>query len=99
MINFNDYKFIKKSKSELTVDEIMQNIYRKWFNGQGYATVYYLGAISQLRAMVKNMKDSTSFTKKDLLMIIASMKIYPDMPDEIKNLADDILEEFDYKEN
>jgi hypothetical protein len=99
MIKLSDYEFIKRPKSDLATDEIMSNIYRKWWDEQGYTTVYYLGAISQLKAMVKNMKDTTSFTKKDLLMIIANTKNYPEAPDEIKNLVDDILEEFDYKEN
>lgn len=99
MIDFNDYKFIKKSKSELAADKIMNDIYRKLWDEQGYTTVYYLGAIVQLKAMVKSMKDTTSFTKRDLLMIIAGMKNYPEAPDEIKSLVDDILEEFDYKEN
>ena len=99
MINFNNYNFIKKSESELTQDEIMNGIYRKLWDEKGYTTVYYLGAISQLKAMVKNMKDNTSFSKKELLMIIADMKNYPEVPDEIKILVNDILEEFDYKEN
>lgn len=99
MIDFNDYKFIKKSKSELAADKIMSDICRKLWDEQSYATVYYLGAIAQLKTMVKNMKDTTSFTKKDLLMIIASVKNCPEAPDEIKNLADDILEEFEHKEN
>lgn len=99
MIDFSEYKFIKRSKSELTSDKIVSDIYRKWWDEQGYTSIYYLGAISQLKVMVKNMKDSTSFTKNDLLMIIADTKNYKDIPEEIKNLVDDILEEFDYKEN
>ena len=99
MIDFSEYKFIKRSKSELASDKIVSDIYRKWWDEQGYMSIYYLGAISQLKSIVKNMNDNTSFTKKDLLMIIASMKNYPEAPDEIKKLVNDILEEFDYKEN
>ena len=99
MIDFSEYKFIKRSKSELASDKIVSDIYRKWWDERGYTSIYYLGAISQLKAMVRNMKDDTSFTKKDLLMIIADTKNYNDVPDEIKSLVDDILEEFDYKEN
>lgn len=95
----HEYKFIKKSKSELAADNIVNNIYRKWWDDQGYVTIYYLGAVSQLKSMVANMRDATSFTKKDLLMIIAKMKDYPESPDEIKTLIDNILEEFEYEEN
>ena len=98
MIDFSEYKFIKRSKSELASDKIVNDIYRKWWDEQGYNSIYYLGAISQLKTMVKNMRDDTSFTKKDLLMIIADIKSWNDAPDEIKGLVDDILEEFDYKE-
>lgn len=99
MINFNDYKFIKKSESELTQDEIINGIYRKLWDEKGYTTVYYLGAIAQLKAMVKGMKNSTLYSKRELLMMIAAMKNYPEVPDDITNLVNDILEEFDYKEN
>ena len=99
MIDLSEYKFIKRSKSELTSDKIVSDIYRKWWDEQGYTTIYYLGAISQLKSMVKNMKDSTTFSKKELLMIIADTKNYNDVPEEIKSLVNDILEEFDYKEN
>ena len=99
MINFNDYEFIKRPKSDLAADKILSNIYHKWWNDKSYNTVYYLGAIAQLKAMVKGMKDGAYVTKKDLLRIIAKTKTYPEVSNEIKNLIDDILEEFDYKEN
>ena len=100
MLNeFNQYKFIRKSKSELAADEIVQNISRKLWDEKGYNTIYHLGAIMQLKCMIKGMKDDYSLTKSDLLAILASSKNYDDAPDEIKNLIDDILEEFDYKEN
>jgi hypothetical protein len=100
MLNeFNQYKFLKKSKSELAVDEIIQSISRKLWDEKGYNTVYHLGAIVQLKCMIKGMKDDYSLTKNDLLAILASAKSYDDASEEIKSLIDDILEEFDYEEN
>lgn len=100
MLNeFNKYKYIKKSKSEMATDEILNNIYRKMWDNRGYQSVYYLGAINQLKVMIQGMMDDYSFTKKDLLAILASQKKCSDAPDEIKSLIDDILEEFESKEN
>ena len=96
---FNKYKFIKKSKSELVADEIVQNISRKLWNDQGYNDIYRLGAIIMLKMMIETLRPSDSYTKKDLLMVLASQKNYDDISDDIKNLIDSILEEFDYKEN
>lgn len=93
------YKYIKKSKSELAEEAILNNIYHKMWDDRGYQAIYYLGAINQLKVIIEKMRDNYSFTKKDLLMILASQKQYSDAPDEIKSLIDDILEEFDYKEN
>lgn len=95
---FSKYKFIKKSKSELAADEIVQNISRKLWNDQGYNEIYRLGAIIMLKMMIKTLRHSDSYTKKDLLMVLASQKNYDDVSDDIKNLIDNILEEFDHKE-
>lgn len=95
---FNKYKFIKKSKSELAADEIVQNISRKLWNDQGYNDIYRLGAILILKTMIESLRQSDSYTKKDLLMILASQKNYNDISDDIKSLIDNILEEFDHKE-
>lgn len=95
---FNKYKFIKKSKSELAADEIVQNISRKLWSDQGYDDIYRLGAIIMLKMMIETLRPSDSYTKKDLLMFLASQKNYDDISDDIKNLIDNILEEFDYKE-
>ena len=97
--DFYKYNFIKKSKSELATETILNNIYHKMWDDRGYQSVYYLGAINQLKGMIKGMRDDYSFTKKDMLMILASQKKCADAPDEIKSLIDDILEECDYKEN
>jgi hypothetical protein len=96
---FNKYKFIKKSKSELAADEIVQNISRKLWNGQGYNDIYRLGAIIMLKMMIETLRPSDSYTKKDLLMVLASQKNYDDISDDIKNLIDSILEEFDSKDS
>ncbi len=94
---FNKYKFIKKSKSELAADEIVQNISRKIWNDQGYNDIYRLGAIIMLKMMIETLRHSDSYTKKDLLMVLVSQKNYDDISDDIKNLIDSILEEFDYE--
>ena len=96
---FNKYKFIKKSKSELAADEIVQNISRKLWNDQGYNDIYRLGAIIMLKMMIETLRHSDSYTKKDLLMVLASQKNYDDISDDIKNLIDSILEEFDYEQS
>ena len=96
---FNKYKFIKKSKSELAADEIIQNISRKLWNDQGYNDIYRLGAIMVLKAMIEGCRHSDAYTKKDLLMVLASQKNYDDTSDDIKNLIDSILEEFDSKDS
>ena len=98
MINLSDYEFIERPKSELAADNIINDIYRKFWDEHGYMSIYYLGAISQLKSIVKHMKDTTSLTKHDLLTIIAGMKNYPEAPDNIKSLIDTILEEFDYED-
>ena len=84
-----------KKKSESESDRIIHNLL--WNNG--YGTVYYLGMIHQLASMAKVMRESTRLTKKDILMLIASYKENKDVPNEIKELIDIILDEFDYKEN
>lgn len=96
---FNKYKFIKKSKSELAADEIVQNISRKLWNDQGYNDIYRLGAIMMLKAMIESLRHSDAYTKHDLLMFLVAQKHYDDTSDDMKSLIDNILEELDYKEN
>ena len=98
MKNFNENDFIKQTKSELTADKIINDIYSKWWDKQGYTSIYYLGVVSQLKSMIRNMKDGMYLSKKGLLMIVADIKDH-DVPEEIKTLVDDILEEFDYKDD
>lgn len=96
---FMKYKFIKKSKSELASDEIVNNLSRKLWNDSGYNIVYLLGIINYLKNMVTAMRDSDYYSKKDLMRLIASFKDGDDYPDEIKSLVNTILEELEEKEN
>lgn len=96
---FMKYKFIKKSKSELASDEIVNNLSRKLWNDSGYNIVYLLGIINYLKNMVITMRNFDYYSKKDLMRLIASFKDGDDYPDEIKSLVNTILEELEEKEN
>ncbi len=84
-----------KIKSEAESDRIIHNLI--WNNG--YGTVYYLGMIHQLAGIAKVMRESTRLSKNDILILISSYKENKDVPNEIKELVDIILDEFDFKEN
>lgn len=100
MLNeFDKYKFIKKSKSELASDEIINRISQKLWNDSGYNVIYMLGVINYLSAMAKQMRSYDTYSKKDLIALIASIKNGNETPDEIKNLVDIVLEELNKKEN
>ena len=100
MINeFNKYKFIKKSDSELASDEIINNLSRKLWNDSGYNVAYMLGVVNYMSALVKQMRDCDALTKRDLIRFIAALKEGNETPDEIKNLVDIVLEELKEKEN
>lgn len=100
MLNeFDKYKFIKKSKSELASDEIINRISQKLWDDSGYNVVYMLGIINYLSEMVKKMRSYDTYSKKDLITLIASIKNGNETPDEIKNLVDIVLEELNEKEN
>lgn len=100
MLNeFDKYKFIKKSKSELASDEIINRISQKLWDDSGYNVVYMLGVINYLSAMAKQMRSYDTYSKKDLITLIASIKNGNETPDEIKNLVDIVLEELNEKEN
>lgn len=100
MLNeFDKYKFIKKSKSELASDEIINRISRKLWDDSGYNVVYMLGVINYLSAMAKQMRSYDTYSKKDLITLIASIKNGNETPDEIKNLVDIVLEELNKKED
>ena len=100
MINkFTKDCYLKKSRSELKHDEIIGGLYQKIWKDSGYATAFYLGAISQLKFMAKPMREEHYLSKKNILELISAFKGNEDVPDEIKELADIILEEFKDKEN
>ncbi len=100
MLNeFDKYKFIKKSKSELASDEIINRISQKLWDDSGYNVVYMLGIINYLSAMAKQMRSYDTYSKKDLTTLIASIKNGNETPDEIKNLVDIVLEELNKKDD
>ncbi len=100
MLNeFDKYKFIKKSKSELASDEIINRISQKLWDDSGYNVVYMLGVINYLSAMAKRMRSYDTYSKKDLITLIASIKNGNETPDEIKNLVDIVLEELNEKDD
>lgn len=92
------YKYIKKSNSELEVDRLIDKISFKLWSESGYNTIYHIGAILQLKTIAEGLKESGRIGRDDILMLIKSFKTMKDTPDEIKNLIDMILDEFDYKE-
>ena len=100
MLNeFDKYKFIKKSKSELASDEIINRISQKLWDDSGYNVVYMLGVINYLSAMAKQMRSYDTYSKKDLITLIVSIKNGNETPDEIKNLVDIVLEELNEKDD
>ena len=100
MLNeFMKYKFIKKSESELASDKIINDLSRKLWNDSGYNIAYMLGIVNYLSAMAKQMRSNEAFTKKDLVMLISSIKDGNETPNEIKKLVDIVLEELKEKEN
>lgn len=100
MLNeFNKYKFIKKSESELASDEIINSISQKLWNDSGYNVVYILGIVNYLSAMARQMSNYDTYSKKDLITLIAAIKDGDSTPDEIKKLVDIVLKELNEKEN
>lgn len=97
--DLNKYKLVKKSKSVLAAEEIAQGVYHKLWSDFGFNDIYWLGAIMQTKAMIEALRDGRYYDKKDLLMIVASVKDNEDASSKIKDLVDVILEEFDYKED
>lgn len=91
-------KYIKKSKFEFESERIIDNISRKMWKDSEYLKIYYLGILSQFHAIAEGLGSHGTINRDNILMLINSFKTNDDAPDEIKNLADMILEEFDYKE-
>ena len=98
MINdFDKYRITEKSKFELASDNITLGIYNKIWGELGYNSIYYLGAVSFLRSMAKSLNRRDEYTKAYLLDVINSIKQIEDVSDNIKELVDVVLEEFEYK--
>lgn len=98
MINdLNKYKVVERSKFELTSDNITLGICNKLWDELGYNSIYYLGAVSFLRSMTKSLHRRDEYTKAYLLDVINSIKQIEGVPDNIKELVDVTLEEFEYK--
>ena len=89
------YKYIKKTKSELESDNIVNNITSKLWNDAGYITIYNLGAINQLKVIAQALDKYGRLKRDDVLKLISSFKD----SEGVSDLVDMILEEFDYKED
>lgn len=92
------FKLTEKSKSEIITDEIINGITNKLWLQSDYATAFYLGVISNLKHFAKVFKEPYQVDREVFLKTMSTYKT-DNVPDEIKNLIDTILEEFDYKEN
>lgn len=92
------YKYIKKSNSELEMDRLVNNVTKKLWYDNGYATIFYLGAINQVKLIAETLHVYDSLNRDDILMLISSFKTGDYVPDEVKDFVDMILDEFDYKE-
>jgi hypothetical protein len=93
------YKYIKKSNFELASERIIDNISLQMWKNSEYLKIYYLGILSQLHAIAEGLGPYGTINRDNILMLINSFKTNDDTPDEIKNLVDMILDEFDYKED
>ena len=93
-----DYKYFMMSESERKSDEIMNGLCRKLWNESGYAVAYWLGAVNQLKGIARSLKDSCALDKHCCLEFMKAFKTTDDVPDEVKNLIDTILNEFKDKE-
>lgn len=89
------YKYIKKSKSELEADRIVNDISNRLWNDNGYMTIYNLGALNQLKIIAQALGKYSHLERDDILKLISSYK----ESEGVSDLVDMILEEFDYKEN
>ena len=98
MLNeFDKYKITERSKFELASEKITLGIYNKIWGELGYNSIYYLGAVSFLRSMAKSLNRRDEYTKAYLLDVINGIKQIEGVPDNIKELVDVTLEEFEYK--
>lgn len=95
MLDFYKYKYTEKSKSELEADKIVNNITKKLWDDAGYMTMYNLGAVMQLHCLAQGVKKYGPINLDAVLAVINTYKEH----EGVSDLANMILEEFDYKEN
>ena len=95
--DFNKYKISERSKFEIASDEITLGIYNKLWGELGYNSMYYLGAVGFLRSMAKSHDRRDEYMKEYLLNVINSIKQIEGVPDNVKELVDVVLDEFEYK--
>lgn len=94
-----NYRYFNMSESERESDKIMQSLCRKLWKDSGYETAYWLGAINQLKFIAQSLKGSNVIDRRCCLAFMKTLKTTEDVPDEVKNLIDTILDEFKNKEN
>lgn len=87
------------SESGRESEKIVQSLCFKLWKDSGYAVAYWLGAVNQLKFMAQSLKGSYAFNRECCLEIIKNLKTTEEVPDEVKNLIDTILNEFKDKEN
>ena len=96
--DLNKYKITERSKFELASDNITLGICNKLWGELGYNSIYYLGAVSTLRGMAKTMNHPRDeHMKRYLLDVINSIQQMEGVQNNIKELIDVVLEEFEYK--
>lgn len=93
-----DYRYFNTSESERESEKIMQSLCRKLWKDSGYSTAYWLGAVNQLKHIAQSLKGSYALDRKCCLEIMKNFKTTEEVPDEVKNLIDIILDEFKDKE-
>jgi len=93
------YKYVKKSNFELETERIIDGLSKKLWRDNGYLNIYYLGILNQFHAIAEGLGPHGTINRDNILMLVNSFKTNDDAPDEIKNLVDMILDEFDYKED
>jgi hypothetical protein len=97
--NFDEYGCFNATESERESDKIINGLCRKLWKESGYAVAYWLGAVNQLKFMARSLKGSYALNRECCLEIIKNLKTTEEVPDEVKNLIDTILNEFKDKEN
>lgn len=92
-----EYKFIKKSKYDLACETVTNNITNNIMKGVGFHSAYYLGIIQYLKILIESAGDNGSFGRHEFLMMIDGLKTNEDVPEDIKDVIDLILKEYDYR--